>query len=444
ETEVNLSDILHDLKTIVSGQIHAKQLELYMDTLDVVDEDVYCDKIRLNQVLLNLLSNAVKFTAPGGTVSVRVEQLKNAAEGKGLYEFRVKDTGIGMSKDFAEKIFNPFERERTSTVSRIQGTGLGMSIAKNIIDLMGGTIEVNTEQGKGTEFVIRMELRLQSEHRSVEKIKELEGLKALVVDDDFNTCDSVTKMLLRVGMRSEWTVSGKEAVLRARQAIEVNDEFHAYIIDWRLPDMNGIEVTRQIRSLGDHTPIIILTAYDWTDIEVEARAAGVTAFCSKPMFMSDLRESLLNALGHQKAEEESILPVTDETGSFKGKRLLLVEDNELNREIAFEILNEYGLIVDTAENGKIAVDTITASKAGDYDLVLMDIQMPVMDGYEATRSIRKLKNTALSSVPIVAMTANAFDEDRKAAEECGMNGFISKPINMEEVIAALNSVFSKK
>lgn len=445
ETEVNLSDILHDLKTIISGQIHAKQLELYMDTLDVVNEDVFCDKIRLNQVLLNLLSNAVKFTAPGGTVSVRVAQLKNAAEGNGLYEFRVKDTGIGMSEDFAERIFNPFERERNSTVSRIQGTGLGMSIAKNIIDMMGGTIEVFTEQGKGTEFVIRIELRLQSECRSVEEIKELEGLRALVVDDDFNTCDSVTKMLLRVGMRSEWTVSGKEAVLRARQAIEVNDEFHAYIIDWRLSDMNGIEVTRQIRSFGDNTPIIILTAYDWTDIEVEARAAGVTAFCSKPMFMSDLRDSLLNALGHQQMkEEENKLPVSEKTGSFKDKHLLLVEDNELNREIAYEILNEYGFIVDTAENGKEAVDRISASKSGDYDLVLMDIQMPVMNGYEATQSIRALSDSELSAVPIVAMTANAFDEDRRAAAECGMNGFISKPINMEEVIEVLHSVLGNK
>ncbi|MGN1090039.1 MAG: response regulator, partial [Huintestinicola sp.] len=442
ETEVNLSDTLHDLKTIIGGQIYAKQLELFMDTLDVVNEDVFCDKIRLNQVLLNLLSNAVKFTPPGGTVSVRVAQLESRSEDKGLYEFRVKDTGIGMSKEFADRIFAPFERERTSTVSQIQGTGLGMSIAKNIIDMMGGTIEVFTEQGKGTEFVIRLEMQLQTNHKTDVRIKSLEGLKALVVDDDFDTCDSVTRMLIRVGMRSEWTLSGKEAVLRAKQALAIDDAFRAYIIDWRLPDMNGIEVTRQIRYLGDNTPIIILTAYDWTDIEVEARAAGVTAFCAKPMFMSDLRETLLAAIGEKEADEATSSVV--EVENFKGKHLLLVEDNELNREIAYEILSEYGFIVDIAENGQEAVDKVSASKPGDYDLVLMDIQMPVMNGYEATKSIRGIVDKELSSVPIVAMTANAFDEDRKAAADCGMNGFISKPINMEEVIGALHSVLGKK
>ena len=441
EQEANLSDILHDIKTIITGQIHAKQLELYMDVMDVTDEDVYCDKTRLNQVLLNLLSNAIKFTPAGGTVSVRVAQLPNAPEGSGLYEIRVKDTGIGMSQQFAKRIFEPFERERTSTVSKIQGTGLGMAISKNIIDMMGGTIEVHTEQDKGTEFVIRVALRLQPERRSAEKIKELEGLKALVVDDDFNTCDSVTKMLVQVGMRSEWTLFGKEAILRARQSIELGDAFHAYIIDWRLPDMNGIEVTRQIRALGDETPIIILTAYDWSDIEAEAKAAGVTAFSSKPMFMSDLRETLLAALGQQKAESGSILPHVNDAFRFKEKRLLLVEDNELNREIALEILGEYGFQIDSAENGVQAVEKVTASKPGDYDLVLMDIQMPLMDGYEATRRIRALENPALAGIPILAMTANAFDEDRKAAMDCGMNGFLSKPIQIEELIHTLQSVF---
>ena len=442
ETEVNLSEILHDLKTIISGQIHAKQLELYMDTMDVIDEDVFCDKIRLNQVLLNLLSNAIKFTAPGGTVSVRVSQLQQAPQGKGRYEVRVKDTGIGMSREFAERIFDPFERERTSTVSKIQGTGLGMAISKNIIDMMGGSIEVHTEQGKGTEFVICVDLRLQSAQKKIEKIDELEGLKALVVDDDFDTCDSVTKMLLRVGMRSEWTVSGREAVLRARQALEVNDAFHAYIIDWRLPDMNGIEVTRQIRRLGDDTPIIILTAYDWSEIEVEARAAGVTTFCSKPMFMSDLRESLLDALGHQKTDDPSgAFPASDQTKVFEGKRILLVEDNELNTEIAIEILSEYGFVVSSAENGQEAVEKVSAAEPGAYDLVLMDIQMPVMDGYEATRQIRALDDPKVSSIPIIAMTANAFEEDKKAALKSGMNGFISKPIVIDEVIEALSEVF---
>ena len=439
EVEVNLSDVLHDLKTIVSGQIHAKQLELYMDSMDVTDEDVYCDKTRLNQILLNLLSNAIKFTPAGGTVSVRVRQLAGQARGCGQYEFRIKDNGIGMSPEFAKRIFEPFERERSSTVSRIQGTGLGMAITKNIVDMMGGTIEVQTAQGKGSEFIVRVPLRVQAEHRPVEKITELEGLKALVVDDDFNTCDSVTKMLVKVGMRAEWTLSGKEAVLRARQSIEMSDVYHAYIIDWRLPDMNGIEVTRQIRSLHDDTPIIILTAYDWSDIEVEAKAAGVTAFCSKPMFLSDLRETLMSALGQKQTDAaQELLPQKD--ADFKGRQILLVEDNELNREIAQEILREYGFRVDTAENGAVAVEKVSTAAPGSYDLVLMDVQMPVMDGYTATRQIRALENPALAGVPILAMTANAFDEDRRRAMESGMNGFLSKPIVIGDLVQELHKI----
>ena len=439
EVEVNLSDVLHDLKTIVSGQIFAKQLELYMDVMDVTDEDVYCDKTRLNQILLNLLSNAIKFTPAGGTVSVRVRQLAGKVRGCGQYEFRIKDNGIGMSQEFAQKIFEPFERERTSTVSRIQGTGLGMAITKNIVDMMGGTIEVQTAQGKGTEFTVCVPMRAQTEQRPVEKITELEGLKALVVDDDFNTCDSVTKMLVKVGMRAEWTLSGKEAVLRARQSIEMSDVYHAYIIDWRLPDMNGIEVTRQIRSLHDDTPIIILTAYDWSDIEMEAKAAGVTAFCAKPMFMSDLRETLMSALGQKPADAvQRLLP--EKNADFKGKHILLVEDNELNREIAQEILQEYGFLVDTAENGAVAVEKVSTAAPGSYDLVLMDVQMPIMDGYTATRKIRALDDPARAKLPIIAMTANAFDEDRRNALESGMNGFLSKPIVIGDLVQELHKI----
>ena len=304
ETEVNLSDVLHDLKTIISGQIHAKQLDLYMDVMDVTDEDVYCDKTRLNQVLLNLLSNAVKFTPAGGTVSVRLKQFPGTVKGSEMYEIRVKDNGIGMSPEFVKKIFSPFERERTSTVSRTQGTGLGMAITKNIVDMMGGTIDVQTEQGKGTEFIVCLPFRIQSEKHHTEKIAE-----------------------------------------------------------------------------------------------------------------------------------DTILPATG--SDFRGKRILLVEDNELNSEIAVELLNAYGFVVDTAENGAEAVEKVKNSTPGNYDLVLMDVQMPVMNGYEATKQIRALNDPALAGITILAMTANAFNEDRKKALECGMNGFLSKPIVIEELIGTL-------
>ena len=438
ETEVNLPEMLHDIKTIVGGQVHAKQLELYMDALDVTDEDVYCDRTRMGQILLNLLSNAIKFTPAGGTVSVRVRQFAGTVRDCAQYEFRVRDNGIGMSPEFAQKIFEPFERERTSTVSRIQGTGLGMAITRNIVEMMGGTIKVQTEKNRGTEFIICLPLRVQTGTRREEKIAELAGLKALVVDDDFNTCDSVAKLLTRVGMRAEWTLSGREAVLRARQSIELGDPCRAYIIDWRLPDMNGIEVTRQIRSLNDDTPIIILTAYDWSDIEVEAKAAGVTAFCSKPMFLSDLRDTLLTAIGHTQTEAQDILPGKD--ADFRGRHILLVEDNELNREIAVAILHEYGFLVDIAENGAVAVEKIRTSDPGRYDLVLMDVQMPVMDGCTATRRIRALKDPVRAAVPIVAMTANVFEEERKRAFDCGMNGFLSKPIVIEELVDVLKDI----
>ena len=258
-----------------------------------------------------------------------------------------------------------------------------------------------------------------------------------MVDDDFGTCDSVTKMLTKVGMRSEWTLSGKEAVLRSRQALELNDAFHAYIIDWKLPDMNGIEVTRQIRRVvGTQIPIIILTAYDWTDIEVEARAAGVTAFCSKPMFMSDLRDSLLAALGQQTQRQERAVAM-GVVDAFRDKRILLVEDNELNREIATELLSSCGFTIDTAENGQVAVEKMASAKPGTYDLVLMDIQMPVMDGYEATRRIRMLEDPTVANTTIIAMTANAFNEDKIKAEDAGMNAHVAKPIDVEELLQTI-------
>ena len=437
EKETSLPEVMHDLKTIVQADITSKQLEFYIDTADVVNEHVLCDKLRLNQVLLNLLSNAMKFTKPGGIVSVRILQKGNTPEGCASYDFQVKDTGIGMSKEFLNHVFEPFERERTSTISGIQGTGLGMAITKNIVDMMGGTISVASEEGKGSTFTVSLQFRTCAATVRQEVIPELNGLRALVADDDFNTCSSVTKMLSTIGMRPDWTTSGKEAVLRAKLAKEQNDSYAAYIIDWLMPDMNGIEVVRRIRGMiGEETPIIILTAYDWSDIEEEARTAGVTAFCSKPIFLSELREVLESPFTIQNVEG----PSCEGAMSFEGKKILLVEDNELNQEIAVEILQEAGFVMDVADDGTLAVEKMQAAEPGQYDLILMDIQMPILDGYEATKQIRSIKRSGVSDIPIIAMTANAFDEDKKAALEAGMDGHIAKPIDIPKLMDLLTDI----
>ena len=437
EKEASLPEIMHDLKTIVQADITSKQLEFYIDTADVIHENVLCDKLRLNQVLLNLLSNAMKFTKPGGIVSVCVRQKGSAPKGCASYEFQVKDTGIGMSREFLEHVFEPFERERTSTVSGIQGTGLGMAITKNIVDMMGGSIFVESEVGKGTSFTVSLQFKTCSGPVRREVIPELKGLRALVADDDFNTCSSVTKMLATIGMRPDWTTSGKETVLRARLAKEQNDEYAVYMIDWLMPDMNGVEVVRRIRKvIADDTPIIILTAYDWSDIEEEAKKAGVTAFCAKPVFLSELRKILEEPFTvHSTASD-----ILEDDIIFEGKRILLVEDNELNQEIAVEILQEAGFQVETADDGAAAVDRLKKAVPGQYDLVLMDIQMPVMNGYEAAEQIRKLEHTEISNIPIIAMTANAFEEDKKQALDAGMDGHIAKPIDIPELMEMLRNV----
>ena len=434
EKETSLPEIMHDLKTIVQADIASKQLEFYIDTADVLNEHVICDKLRLNQVLLNLLSNAMKFTMPGGMVSVRILQKEKAPEGYASYEFQVKDTGIGMSSEFLQHVFEPFERERTSTVSGIQGTGLGMAITKNIVDMMGGTITVASEEGKGSTFTVSLQFKTCTGPERQEVIPQLKGLRSLVVDDDFHTCSSVTKMLSAIGMRPDWTTSGKEAVLRTRLAVEQNDEYAAYIIDWLMPDMNGIEVVRRIRGMiGENTPIIILTAYDWADIEQEAREAGVTAFCSKPIFLSELREILESPFPGRREENAQ----TQGEVSFEGKKLLLVEDNELNQEIAVEILRPSGFVIDVANDGAVAVERMRQAQPGQYDVILMDIQMPIMNGYEATRTIRALARKDVKTLPIIAMTANALEEDKAAALKSGMNDHIAKPLDMELFIEVL-------
>lgn len=444
EMPENLADIMHDLRNIIQMDIRAKQLEFYIDTLDVVDEDIYCDKLRLKQVLLNLLSNAIKFTESGGMVSLRISQKKSEKRGYALYEFRVKDTGIGMEKEYVEHVFEPFSREHNTTVSGIQGTGLGMSIAKNIVEMQDGTIEVKSEFGKGTEFIVKLCFKLQDEPKEIETMKNLQGIRSLVVDDDMNTCQSVSKMLRQIGMRADWTMRGKEAVVRVEEAISIGDSYQVYIIDWLVPDMNGIEIARQIRKIvGKEVPIIILTAYDWADIEDEARKAGVTEFMSKPLFVSELRRVLIRF--YDKTEQVEKKDISEKE-FFIGKRILLAEDNEINQEISVEILSEMGFEVEIANNGKIAVEMLTKKPSNYYDAIFMDIQMPVMNGYEATKLIRTLEKEkrVLEAIPIIAMTANAYEEDRKNALEVGMNGHIAKPIEVPVLVETLEKLFLKE
>ena len=434
----SLPEILHGLRNIIQADIHSKQLELYMDAIDVQNENIYCDRLRLNQVLLNLLNNAIKYTTAGGIISIKVTEKAASQEGYANYEFQVKDTGIGMSEEFVAHIFEPFERERNSTISGIQGTGLGMAITKNIVTMMNGSISVTSKQNVGSEFTVSFTFRTSSEAKESPLIPKLRGCRALVVDDDFNTCDSVSYMLQQIGMRAEWTLSGKEAVLRTHQAVTRKDYYSVYIIDWMLPDMNGVEVARRIqKETGGNVPIIVMTAYDWEDIEEEAKEAGVTAFCSKPLFLSELRDclySITNADDKPRCDDDK------KEKPFHAERILLVEDNELNQEIATEILQEAGFSVEVADNGQLAIDKLKISKPGYYQLILMDVQMPVMNGYEATRAIRKLSDTQLASIPILAMTANAFEEDKQEALRSGMNGHIAKPINIDSLMKTLKRI----
>ncbi len=440
EKAVHLPDLVHDVRSIIQPNVAAKRLSLFIDTMDIEDEDIITDPLRLNQILLNILSNAIKFTPTGGMISIRISQKNGAPKGCVCYEFRIKDNGIGMSEEFQKHIFEEFSREESSTVSGIQGTGLGMSITKNIVDLMGGTIALTSEPGKGSEFIVTLCFTRSGQKAEPKQLPQLEGLRALVADDDTNTCLNVSTMLSKIGMRPEWTISGKEAVIRTKYAVEQGDEFSVYIIDWLIPDMNGIEIVRQIRKvIGNRCPIIILTAYDWADIEDEARAAGVTAFCEKPLFLSELRRVLAEPFRAEPASE----PAQPTAADLKGKKLLLVEDNELNREIALEILKEAGFVVDTAEDGAVAVQKIKQAAPGQYDLILMDIQMPNLDGYEATRQIRALPDAEKASIPIFAMTANAFEEDRQNALEAGMNGHIAKPLDVPHLLRVLADALKK-
>ena len=438
-----LSEILHYLRSVIQADINAKQLSLTIDSVNVTHEAVVCDRLRLNQMLLNLVSNSIKYTPVGGEVAIRITELDSPRPECASYRFLIRDTGIGMKPDFLKTIFEPFTRERNSTVSGIQGTGLGMAITKSIVDLMGGSIEVVSEEGKGTSFIVDLTFELPHDApKRIGEIEDLKGLRALVVDDDEDSCLSVSQMLDQLGLRPDWCVNGADAIARIQAALDGGDVYGIVILDWRLPDTTGPEIARQIREMaGDNIHIIAFSAYDWADISEQAAAVGTAEFISKPLFASELRESLLRACACT-VSEAAPQEIEDGMPHFKGKRILLAEDNELNREIAMEILSNVGFEVDCAENGQIACARVRNSRPGYYDLVLMDVQMPVMDGYQATQAIRALSDPALARIPIIAMTANAFEEDRRAAFDAGMDGHLGKPIDVPLLMEALNGVFN--
>ncbi len=430
---LSLREVMDSVVSIVQPQVKAKKQRFDVSIHDVTDENVYCDGVRLNQVIINLLSNAMKFTPEGGAIRVSLsEEPSPIGDTHIRVHLVVEDNGIGMTKEFKEKIFVSFTREDNARVQKTEGTGLGMAITKYIVDAMGGSITVDSEQGKGSRFhvVIDMEKAEGTEEEML-----LPDWNMLVVDDDRQVCESAVEALKSIGVNAEWTLDGESAVEMVKKRHERRNDYHIILLDWKLPGMDGIETASEIRRCMDEDiPILLISAYDWSDIESKARAVGVSGFISKPLFKSTLFCGLRRFASNDSDKDAE--PVISES-TLTGRRILLAEDNDINWEIAEELLSEIGMVLERAENGQICVDKFSAEKPNYYDAILMDIRMPVMTGYEATRAIRALDREDAREIPIIAMTADAFSDDIKKCIECGMNAHIAKPIDIQEIVAKL-------
>ena len=438
----NLSDIVHTLKGLVLSDARSRKQDLFVELENVQNELIMCDKLRLNQILLNVVSNAIKYTPQKGKISVKIKEIP-AETGYAIYEFLVKDNGIGMSEDFLSQIFEPFTRVNSSTVSGIEGTGLGMSITKNIVDMMGGTIDIKSEENVGTEVLMTFKFKLHDKLMDIAGLEKFEGMRCLIVDDVVQVCESVSDVFKKQGLRPDWCTSGARALEYIERSITDKDEYGLFVLDWNMPEMNGIQLSRKIRKIvGPDTPVVILTSYNWSDIEKEALEAGVTAFYAKPLFPSDLRHLLVKFCGESARKVLCLnsLEKKHKTYDFTGRKVMLVEDNELNREISTEILEDRGIEVTAVECGDLAVEKLRYSSVK-YDAILMDIQMPGIDGYEATRQIRAMENKDVANVPIIAMTANAFEEDKRMAMNAGMNDHVAKPVDVDVLCATLAKHF---
>ena len=438
---VNLPELISDILLLIKPDLTKKNHTMQVKS-SVLDYDtVMGDALHIQKILMNLLSNAIKYTPEGGEISICLQE-KMGNDGMIHMIFQVEDNGIGMEPDFVKRIFSPFERAEDSRLSKIAGTGLGMAITKNIVDIMGGTIRVESTPGAGSKFTVTLPLLLsQSGSQSAES---LAGLGVLVVDDNPDTCEGIQIMLKEVGVYVDWSLSGQAAVEAADRAHQAGNDYFAVIMDWKMPEMDGVETTRRIRaSLGESIPIILLSAYNWEDVEQEALAAGVNGFLTKPVFRSELIQKLrFYIMGPSVKMPEA--PEQMPENCFDGLRILVAEDNELNREIAVELLNSAGIQVDSVENGLQAVTKVEQSEAGAYHMILMDIHMPVIDGLEAARRIRKLTDRKKAGIPIIAMTADAFEEDVLKCRQAGMDGHISKPINIEKMFEVIGAHYNKE
>ena len=436
EEEFNLSDLIDNLITMTSSQIEEHHHELSVNISDVTHEAVIGDSLRIQKIFTNLMSNAVKYTPDGGMLRLSISEKPTNQKKVGCYEFIFEDNGIGMSEEFIDHIFEPFVRASDEHVNRIQGTGLGMPISRNIVRMMGGDIKVESTPGKGSRFTVTIYLKLQDEIMTDHQ--KFIDLDVLVADDDVFSLESCVGMLCDLGMKAEGVTSGAEAVKQVVSHHEQKRDYFACIIDWKMPDMDGVETTREIRkAVGPDVPIIIISAYDWSDIEQEARMAGANAFISKPLFRSRLERTFGSLLNSEEGEDVTLPFESLETLDYSNYRVLLVEDNELNAEIAEEILKTTGICVDHVWNGVEAVDRMEACEDGYYNLIFMDVQMPKMNGYDATRAIRTMNRNYCRQIPIVAMTANAFAEDVLAAKTVGMNEHIAKPLELKVLIKVM-------
>ena len=428
EEDFSLPELVDNLVTLTKPSIDEHKHALEVHVRHIEHEAVCGDSLKIQQLFVNLLSNAIKYTPDGGNITFSIEEKPNGFSELGCYEFIIEDNGLGMSPEFQKIMFEPFSRADDQRTTRIQGTGLGMAITRNIVNLMNGSIKVDSALNRGTKITVTIFLKLQESEKEQEK--ELAELPVLVVDDDKICCESTVATLSEIGIAGEWVLSGKEAVQRCYEHHEKKEDYFAIILDWKMPEMDGIETARQIRKrIGSDITIILLSSFEFSEIEEEAKAAGVDAFIAKPLFRSRLTATLRRFVSEKK---EKTARDYLESADYSGKRILLVEDNELNREITSEILQMTGVEVEYAENGKIAVEKVLNAPANRYDLAFMDIQMPVMNGYEATAAIRGLSGER-GQLPIVAMTANAFAEDVQMAKNAGMNGHIAKPLDVKKL-----------